>query len=261
MMASYKPYPGPEFSRRSIYTLPFVTDFDFGSFYRWARETRETHAVAFSNLNTIACMIRDSAFKKGMRKFDFVLPDGSSIQLLFRLFGLGRIKRFAGETVMSKMVRQDRELVHFFVGSTDEVLGKICVRAKKENPSIKIGGTYSPPYEKQFSEETNAQILEAIHSAKPDVVWVGFGCPKQEAWIAENKLSMPGVRLILGVGAAFDFYSGQVKRAPSFFQKYGIEFLYRLVMQPRKTWPRVFRDPLLVLAHFEELREPQGVNR
>lgn len=260
-MAFYSNFPGPEFVRRSIYTLPFVTNFDFDTFYRWILEARETHGVAFSNLNTIACMIRDSSFKKKMRKFDFVLPDGSSIVLLFKLFGLGRIKRFAGETVMSKMLRQDRELVHFFVGSTDKVLEKICARAKRENPSIKLGGAYSPPYEKQFCEETNAKILEAINFAKPDVVWVGFGCPKQEAWIAKNKLSMPSVRLILGVGAAFDFYSGQVKRAPSLFQKYGIEFLYRLIMQPRKTWPRVFMDPLLVLAHLDELREPQGVNR
>ena len=109
---------------------------------------------------------------------------------------------------------------------------------KRQYPDIKICGIYSPPI-MDFTKQENNKIINMVNKAKPDVLWVSFGCPKQEKWILENKNKL-NTPIAVGIGAAFDFYSGNVKRAPLIIQKIGLEWLYRITQEPQRLWKRYF---------------------
>jgi N-acetylglucosaminyldiphosphoundecaprenol N-acetyl-beta-D-mannosaminyltransferase len=110
---------------------------------------------------------------------------------------------------------------------------------QKDFPDIEIAGTYSPPYKPEFSTEESQDMVEAVNSAKPDVLWVGMTAPKQEKWIYQNKERL-NVSFIGAVGAVFDFYVGSVKRSHPWFLKHGLEWLPRLLQEPRRLWDRTF---------------------
>ena len=241
--------PIPE-ERINLFGLDFLKDYSSEELYSQISSFQETKTVAFSNLNTIAMTLRENSFLEDMKSFDYIFPDGSSIRFLSRFLHHQRIKQYAGEDFFSSFLRFDKKYTHFFLGSTDSVLKKIITRAKKENPDIKIAGSYSPPYEKTFCNESNNRILNIVEDSDAQVLWVGLGCPKQEKWIAQNRDSFSKLKLILGVGAAFDFYSGRVKRAPKLYRKHGFEFLYRLYVQPKKTLPRILFDPFILCIYL-----------
>ena len=129
---------------------------------------------------------------------------------------------------------------------------------KTEYPELKIAGVFSPPFKALTKEEDN-EIIEMINKAKPDVLWVALGLPKQEQWIFEhrNRLNVP---VAVGVGAALGFLSGRVKHAPNWLGNLGLEWLYRLIHEPKKLWRRDFIDgPRFVwhvLCEFAKLKSP-----
>jgi N-acetylglucosaminyldiphosphoundecaprenol N-acetyl-beta-D-mannosaminyltransferase len=128
---------------------------------------------------------------------------------------------------------------YFFLGSTEEVLEMIKANMARDYPNIIVAGTYSPPFKPEFSEEDNRAMHEAINRAKPDVLWVGMTAPKQEKWIYQNKAAL-NVRFIGAIGAVFDFYVGRIKRSHPAFQRVGLEWLPRLIQEPRRLWRRNF---------------------
>jgi N-acetylglucosaminyldiphosphoundecaprenol N-acetyl-beta-D-mannosaminyltransferase len=107
------------------------------------------------------------------------------------------------------------------------------------NPGLKVAGTYAPPFVKEFSPELNARIVERVNAVRPDILWVGFGAPKQERWIHQN-LSRLKVKLAIGVGAAFELASGSVRRAPRWMQEGGLEWLFRFMAEPCRLFRRYF---------------------
>ena len=132
---------------------------------------------------------------------------------------------------------RERPLTVMFMGSSEKVLDLIVKRAAEVYPHLKIV-TYSPPYKPEFSEEDNKAIVEAINAADPDLLWIGMTAPKQEKWTYShwNELN---IHCHVGtIGAVFDFFAGTVERAPIWWQRHGLEWLYRLLKEPKRMWRR-----------------------
>ncbi|MDH3441819.1 MAG: WecB/TagA/CpsF family glycosyltransferase, partial [Gammaproteobacteria bacterium] len=125
----------------------------------------------------------------------------------------------------------------FFLGSTDETLAAICQEMAVQYPNVTVVGTWSPPFKPEFSDEDNAEMIAAINSAQPDVLWVGLTAPKQEKWIHAHRDALQ-VTFAGPIGAAFDFFVGNIKRVSPFWQDLGFEWLPRLLQEPRRLWRR-----------------------
>jgi N-acetylglucosaminyldiphosphoundecaprenol N-acetyl-beta-D-mannosaminyltransferase len=136
----------------------------------------------------------------------------------------------------------------FFLGSTDETLAIIRQRMACDYPKIKIAGTYSPPFKEEFSATDNEKMVVAINAAAPDVLWVGISAPKQEKFIFEN-CDLLNMKFAAAIGAVFDFYTGKVKRSHPVFQHLGLEWLPRLMQQPRRLWRRIFVSAPVFIWH------------
>jgi N-acetylglucosaminyldiphosphoundecaprenol N-acetyl-beta-D-mannosaminyltransferase len=151
------------------------------------------------------------------------------------------------------MLDREKGRTYFFLGSTETNLLKIRDKMKSDFPDIGIAGTYSPPFKPVFNEDDNRRMIQAINEAKPDVLWVGMTAPKQEKWIYENRDRI-GATFIGPIGAVFDFYVGNVKRSHPAFRKMGLEWLPRLIRQPRRLWRRNFVSSPKFLFHVLQAR-------
>lgn len=157
---------------------------------------------------------------------------------------IGRRKGFACERCgatdfMDILLREsvERNMTHYFYGGkNNEVLDKLRENLIERFPGIQIKGMYSPPF-RPLTEEEDRAICEKINSLKPDFLWVGIGAPKQEVWMQEHREKIHGT-VMLGVGAAFDFFAGTLKKAPEWMENAGLEWLFRLVMEPKRLWKR-----------------------
>jgi len=140
-----------------------------------------------------------------------------------------------------------------FMGSSEKVLGLIRERCKVDYPNLEVV-TYSPPYKTEFSEEENRGIIRAINEAKPDLLWIGMTAPKQEKWTWQHWSELDINCHVGTIGAVFDFYAGTAKRAPLWWQRHGLEWLYRLLKEPKRMWRRyVIGNPLFVWNIVREL--------
>lgn len=136
-----------------------------------------------------------------------------------------------------------------FMGSSEKVLDLIVKRAAKVYPHLKIV-TYSPPYKPEFSEEDNKAIIDAINAADPDLLWIGMTAPKQEKWTYSHWDEL-NIHCHVGtIGAVFDFFAGTVERAPVWWQRHGLEWLYRLLKEPKRMWRRYIIGNALFLFNI-----------
>ena len=167
-----------------------------------------------------------------------VIPDGYSIVVGAKYLGSPLKERVAGPDLMSEfmVISQQKGYRNFFLGAAEGVAAKMAENFLAKYPDLQISGIYSPPFG-EFSDEEKQKIENMINESKSDVLWVSFGCPKQEWWILENEANLM-VPVIAGIGAAFDFHSGNKKRAPLFMQKLRLEWLYRLFQEPGRLWKR-----------------------
>ena len=124
---------------------------------------------------------------------------------------------------------------HYFYGSTPETLEKLVINIQKDYPGITVVGSCSPPF-RELSADEDSIITEGICDAAPDFIWVGLGAPKQERWMAAHQGRVNG--LMVGVGAGFDYFAGNISRAPAFMQNHNLEWLYRLIQEPRRLFKR-----------------------
>lgn len=180
----------------------------------------------------------DKNYHEALRNSDVLLPDGISVVWATRWLTGQKLKKIAGaDLFFFEMERlQQTGGKCFFLGSTDATLTKIKERIAKEYPRITVE-SYSPPYKSEFTTDDNSFMLEAINSFRPDILLVGMTAPKQEKWAYQhyNRLN---VGHICCIGAVFDFYAGTINRAPQWMIKFGIEWLYRLLKEPRRMWRR-----------------------
>ena len=199
-------------------------------------------------INTINAFSYDNArkdvlFSEALQKGDVLIPDGISIVKACRFLNAKSQpkERIAGWDLfvyeMEKLNRVGGKVM--FLGSSDAVLNLIRQRVAEKYPKIEVD-TYSPPYKPEFSDEDNEAMISAINYSNPDLLWIGMTAPKQEKW-AYTHLDRLDVHCHIGtIGAVFDFFAGTVKRAPERWQRAGLEWLYRLLSEPRRMWRRYF---------------------
>ena len=199
-------------------------------------------------INTINAFSYDNArkdvlFSEALQKGDVLIPDGISIVKACRFLNAKSQpkERIAGWDLfvyeMEKLNRVGGKVM--FLGSSDAVLNLIRQRVAEKYPKIEVD-TYSPPYKPEFSDEDNEAMISAINRSNPDLLWIGMTAPKQEKW-AYTHLDRLDVHCHIGtIGAVFDFFAGTVKRAPERWQRVGMEWLYRLLSEPRRMWRRYF---------------------
>ena len=193
------------------------------------------------NAHSYNTALKDLLFAEALLKGDALIPDGASIVKACKwLKAKSQPKeRIAGWDLftfeMEKLNQKGGKC--FFMGSSEEVLGLIKEKAKTVYPNI-IVETYSPPYKPEFSEQDNIAIIEAINKAKPDLLWIGMTAPKQEKWTYSHWHEL-NIHCHVGtIGAVFDFFAGTMKRAPIWWQEHSLEWLYRLIKEPKRMWRR-----------------------
>jgi N-acetylglucosaminyldiphosphoundecaprenol N-acetyl-beta-D-mannosaminyltransferase len=195
-------------------------------------------------------------FAKVLQKADIVSPDGMPLVWMLRLMGIHNQDRVAGMDVFVNLCRlaSINNVRVFFLGSTPEVLNSMKNKLQQEFPLLSIAGTEALPFRPLTTEEDKA-LVEKIDSSNAGLVFVCLGCPKQENWIAEHKDKINGV--MIGVGAVFAVYAGLQKRAPSIIRQLGLEWLYRLIQEPRRLWKRYGTTiPPFVYLAIKQLLSP-----
>ena len=166
--------------------------------------------------------------------------DGQPLVWLSKLLGFKESERVAGPDLMQELCRLSPEkgYRHFFYGGAEGIPERLKTMFEETYPGIKIVGTFSPPF-RPLTREEDENVVKLINDSKPDFLWVGLGAPKQEQWIADH-LDRIQAPVQVGVGAAFDFFTGNVLRAPVWMQRAGLEWLFRLLKEPRRLWKRYF---------------------
>jgi len=198
---------------------------------------------------------KDTLFQEALMKGDALIPDGASIVKACRwlkaksqpkeriagwdlfAFEMGRLD-MKGPTSRTDETGERRERPRvMFLGSSEKVLALIKAKAAEAYPNLEVV-TYSPPYKAEFSEEDNREMIEAINEADPDLMWIGMTAPKQEKWTYSHWAEM-NIHCHVGtIGAVFDFFAGTSQRAPQWWQEHSLEWLYRLIKEPKRMWRR-----------------------
>ena len=211
------------------------------------------YAVEAANTHVASLSRHDSAFGAAMAKFDLICPDGMPLvwSVNRRLPESEKLTdRVYGPTLMLKTIEStegQHEFKHFFLGGSESTLENLQRRFAKDHPNAVIAGVYSPPFG-DWPEDESDRICKKIRNSGANLIWVGLGCPKQEHWIAKHKDQLPPA-VYFGIGAAFAFHAGEVKQAPAWIQKYGIEWAYRLCKEPRRLFKRYFTYNTLFLYY------------
>jgi len=206
------------------------------------------------NPHSVLLCHRDLEMRKSADAATLVLPDGVGIVLAANVLGYAHQGRVTGPTLLLRLCDEGRAhgYRHFFYGGAagiaDELAERLCLRY----PGLQVAGTYCPPF-RRLSGREDVAIVRRINSTRPDIVWVGLGAPKQEKWLAAHKGRINATAMI-GVGAAFDFHSGNVKWAPRWIRKIGCEWAFRLVREPKRMWRRNVDNTLFLFRLFSDRR-------
>ena len=193
--------------------------------------------ICVSNVHTTVTAYEDEEYCKVQNGGIMAIPDGGSLSSVGQKRGFKNMKRTTGPSLMGEVfkISVEKGYRHYFYGSTDETLEKLYKVLTEVYPGIQISGMYSPPFRPMTAEEDRA-IVERINQTDPDFIWVGLGAPKQEKWMAMHQGRVNG--LMIGVGAGFDYHVGNIERAPEWMQKSNLEWLYRLMQDPKRLFSR-----------------------
>ena len=163
------------------------------------------------------------------------IPDGGPLSTVGRKHGFTNMQRTTGPTYMEEILKISAEkgYRHYFYGSTEENLEKMHQVIADRFPGLQIAGMYSPPF-RPLTEDEDRAVIERFNEVDADFIWVGLGAPKQEIWMAEHQGKVKG--LMVGVGAAFDYMAGNINRAPQWMQKHNLEWVYRLIQEPKRLF-------------------------
>jgi N-acetylglucosaminyldiphosphoundecaprenol N-acetyl-beta-D-mannosaminyltransferase len=202
-----------------------------------------------ANPHSIVVAQSDSSFATALHNSNLSVADGVGVTMMAKLANVTVGPRIAGHDFFLALLQALEERGSgrvFFFGSSNHVLDLIRDRFARDFPSLVLCGYLSPPYG-EWSEQQNDHMIQEINDAKPDVLWVGMTAPKQEKWVEQNKnkLTPP---VIGSIGAVFDFYAGTYPRAPKWMCRIGLEWLYRLIKEPKRMWKRnLVSSPKFVL--------------
>lgn len=218
--------------------------------------------LACLNPHSYVMALGDSPFAQALRGANWLVPDGVGIVLASQKLG-GQIRqRVTGSDIfmgVNEALNTRGGYRVFLLGGSEETLLTIRCRMARDYPNIEVVGTYSPPFKAEFSPGDNQAMVAAVNATRPDVLWVGLSAPKQEKWLHAHQ-GVLEVKFAAAVGAVFDFYSGQVKRSHPVFQRLGLEWLPRLVQQPRRLWRRMGISAPIFLWHVFRAWRVRRVN-
>jgi len=202
-----------------------------------------------ANPHSLVVAQNDTPFMQALNNASATVADGAGVTLVSKLLNMNTGPRITGhdffEMTMDSLNKAKGRV--FFFGSSGKVLNEIEKQMKIHYPDVILAGTLSPPF-REWSKDENSQMINTINDSNADVVWVGMTAPKQEKWIEENREKLE-TSVIGAIGAVFDFFAETYPRAPEFATKLGIEWLFRLVKEPKRMWKRNFISTPLFLYH------------
>lgn len=195
--------------------------------------------MCVSNVHTTVMSYDDKTYCAVQNGGIMAIPDGGPLSSVGRRRGFSEMKRTTGPDYMKEILKISAQegYRHFFYGSTEKTLLKLSRTIERRYPDVQVAGMYSPPF-RALTKEEDASIVQMINESHADFVWVGLGAPKQERWMAEHQNVIKG--FMVGVGAAFDYEAGNIDRAPIWMQKLNLEWLYRLIQEPKRLFKRYF---------------------
>lgn len=193
--------------------------------------------ICVSNVHTTVMSYENEHYRKIQNGAVMALPDGAPLSGYSRIKGFKEAKRVTGPDLMVEIfkISHQRGYRHFFYGSTQRTLDAMKAVIDQDYPDMIVAGMYAPPFRK-LTDEEDKEIIALINDTKPDFIWVGLGAPKQEEWMHAHMGKLNAVTI--GVGAGFDYLAGYIKRAPWIMQVLYMEWLYRLVQDPKRLWKR-----------------------
>ena len=202
----------------------------------WIKNRESGRYVAVTGMHGVAESRQDGYFREILNNADMVVPDGMPLVWLGRWHRYSLRRRVTGSELMESFCRETgAQCRHFFYGGGPGVADDLA-RSLWERYGIVVAGTYAPPF-RPLTEEEERDVAARVEEAAADVLWVGLSTPKQERWMYEHRAKLK-VPVMLGVGAAFDMNSGKLRRAPVWMQDLGLEWLFRLVVEPQRLWKR-----------------------
>ena len=205
------------------------------------------------NAHSFNTALKDSLFAEALTNGDYLIPDGMSIVMACKLLHAKSQpkERVAGWDLfayeMDKLNQTGGTVM--FMGSSEKVLALNVAKCSELYPNLKVV-TFSPPYKPEFNDADNKSIIDAINNANPDLLWIGMTAPKQEKWTYSHWDEL-NIHCHVGtIGAVFDFFAGTMKRAPLWWQDHGLEWLYRLLKEPKRMWRRYIIGNTLFLRNI-----------
>jgi N-acetylglucosaminyldiphosphoundecaprenol N-acetyl-beta-D-mannosaminyltransferase len=223
----------------------------------------ESRYVCVTGVHGVMESWRDEDLRRIHNSAGLVTPDGMPLVWLSRLLGFRHVEQVCGRDLMLAVCERSaaQGYSQFFYGGAPGVAEKLAVRLRSRFPGLRVGGVYSPPF-RALSHEEDRAMVDRINAAAPDIVWVGISTPKQERWMHEHRAALSAAVLI-AAGAAFDFHAGLKRHAPRWMQKGGLEWLFRLALEPRRLWRRyLVNNPAFLLLVLLQLlgKGPRSVS-
>jgi N-acetylglucosaminyldiphosphoundecaprenol N-acetyl-beta-D-mannosaminyltransferase len=244
-------------NRKTIFDFPI----HIGTYKDFLREIIQLAAsgtnsyVCVANVHVLIEAYRNPSYASISRNADLVAPDGMPLTWALRLLYNIRQERVAGMDLLPDLLKEAeiKEVPVFFYGGTEQMLSSTKIHIAKKYPGLTLSGLYSPPF-RQLTEVENDNICDIINTSGAKLIFVALGCPKQEKWMASMKGKVNAT--MIGIGAAVPVMVKQRKRAPKWMQKNGLEWMYRVVQEPRRLWKRYLltNSMFIYLLLKEELR-------
>ncbi len=208
---------------------------------RWI-EDGERHYVCVTGVHGVMESQRDPALRDIHNASGLTTPDGMPLVWCAKKAGVATVTRVYGPDLLIDVLEAgiDHGWRHFFYGGAEGVPELLADRLRERIPELQVAGCFSPPFRALTAAESE-EVAAMINATKADVVWVGLSTPKQERWMAEHRDRLEAAALV-GVGAAFDFHTGRVRQAPAVLQRNGLEWAFRLAVEPRRLWRRYLRN-------------------
>jgi N-acetylglucosaminyldiphosphoundecaprenol N-acetyl-beta-D-mannosaminyltransferase len=223
-----------------------------GRIVRWA-QAGQSRMICLCNVHSVVTAKHDAVLANALKQADLNLPDGAPIAWLMRQRSWPEQQRLSGPDLMWQLMREAEklQLSVFLMGATPGTLGRLRGVLSNAFPRLMIAGSLSPPF-RPLNELEHGGFVDQINRSGASIVLIGLGCPKQEIWMAECGNAISAV--MIGVGAAFDYHAGSLRRAPPVWQRIGLEWLYRLLQEPRRLARRyLLTNTLFLLALPAEL--------
>ncbi len=225
-------------------------------------ENGQSRYVCVTGVHGVMESQADPELRRIHNESGLTTPDGMPMVWCSRRAGVAKAERVYGPDLMLRLseVAARRGWKSYFYGGKEGVADTLADRLRERFPSLRVVGTFSPPFRALTAEES-AEVADRINAAEPDIVWVGLSTPKQERWMAEN-IDRLDASVLLGVGAAFDIHAGLLPQAPPWMQRNGLEWLFRLIKEPRRLWRRYLgnnpRFIVRILRRPPRLMDPEA---